>query len=363
MEYNRWLTGANWRVEWGNVARGCVGRTAVAESMKKAGEALEREEIALSLHCRGCGYNLRGLRAGGKCPECGLDVFETVLSTVDPAASRLPQLRDPNGVGDALVWLASCLLVTTLLQLAGPVAAGVDRLLFSGRVVVGEWTPSWLMWVAGCVVLVALWSVWKLAPPWGKEPQTGVWRDLWLMAAGLATWGMLSIGAWYFHRSLSSGWGAGGAWRGQVIPAAFHFVGIGAVILILAALRDVLRVIGERSREYRSARGGRQRVRDMIAAAIGIAAGEVLRVLGQMTGTESLQMLGAVVTGISTLMLVIGLVYLLVNAWWIRRALRRPPPTLRELFGAKSAEEEGAESGEGGERMEGGQESGKADGA
>jgi hypothetical protein len=48
----------------------------------EAGEA-EREEgeellVEEDLPCVGCGYNLRGLKEDGKCPECGLAIGESV---------------------------------------------------------------------------------------------------------------------------------------------------------------------------------------------------------------------------------------------------------------------------------------------
>ena len=51
------------------------------------------------------------------------------------------------------------------------------------------------------------------------------------------------------------------------------------------------------------------------------------------TGIETLVPLGTVVTSISALMVMIGLFYLVANAWWIRKALRCPPPRLEEVLG------------------------------
>ena len=57
--------------------------------------------VSASLHCRHCGYDLRGLDASGRCPECGFDVWSSVVHTVDPTSSRLPSLRNPIAVGNA----------------------------------------------------------------------------------------------------------------------------------------------------------------------------------------------------------------------------------------------------------------------
>ena len=74
----------------------------------------------------------------------------------------------------------------------------------------------------------------------------------------------------------------------------------------------------------------------MIAAIIGTAAGQLLRLLALWTGVEVLATLGIVVNSICTLMVVIGLAYLVVNTWWIRRSLRCPPPRLQEVLGPQT---------------------------
>ncbi len=322
----------------------CEGNRSVVESSESAVAKLDREVIGLSLNCRRCGYNLRGLKVGGKCPECGLDAWETVLSVVDPAASRLPLLRDPKGVGAALVWLISCLVAATALQLSRPVALRLDGFFSSGEFVASRWTPHSFMLLAGCVVLAGLWSVWKLAPLKENGSRGVVWRDIDLLAGGLLVWGALSIVGWFYHAPMGVSEPAS---DGEAARTAFHLAGIGAAGLILVGLKNVLRVIGERSREYRSARGGRQRVRDMIAGAIGMAAGQILQLTGSVFEVEAVRLVGTVVTWISALMLVIGLLYLLANAWWIRRALRKPPPSLRELFAPAGSENVGDDGGRG----------------
>src|SRR5438477_2160642 len=67
--------------------------------------------VITPIHCRQCGYYLRGLRADSRCPECGLEIWQSVLHTVDPAASRLPMLRNPRAVGDGIFVLTMCMLL------------------------------------------------------------------------------------------------------------------------------------------------------------------------------------------------------------------------------------------------------------
>ncbi len=63
---------------------------------------------------------------------------------------------------------------------------------------------------------------------------------------------------------------------------------------------------------------------------------EGFRIDGRATSLEAdIEILAGLFFGaISTLMVVIGLFYLVVNAWWIRRSLRCPPPRLDELIGS-----------------------------
>jgi hypothetical protein len=309
----------------------------VADTPEKAAAGLEHRELARSLYCRRCGYNLRGLRLGGQCPECGLDLWETVVSTVDPAASRLPRLHDPRGAGVALVWLAACLVLATLLMLARPVAHRLDETFAPlGEMVLSRFTPPWLMIIAGAITLAGLWSVWKLASRGDDDAPEEARGGLRRLAVGLVMIGALSILAGLMIPRLDV---APGVSR-LPVQAAGHVLMVTALIIIMLGLRGVFRAVGQRSREYRTARAGRQRARDMIAAGLGLGIGELVRLVAVAAELEVMQAFGTVVVWISTLMLVIGLIYLLVNAIWICTSLRRPPPTLQELLEAEAEVEE-----------------------
>jgi hypothetical protein len=307
---------------------------------------LDDHVVARSVRCRQCRYDLRGLRAGGQCPECGADIWSTLMQVVDPRVRRLPQLSNPRGVGDALVWLVACLVAAVLLQLARPVAHWLGRFEWVDARTITSFAPRALMLVAGCVVLLGLWSVVRLRPPAKAPDRPGVGRELAAIAAGLVIWSCVSIGVW------AADWVDGGFLVGRLLTDAemrwqtvVHLLGVTAFILIMVGLRRILAVIGERSREYRNARGGRQRILEMNVAAVGVAVGQVLRLIGheRRETPESrilpIEVVGSVMLWICTLMLVIGLLYLLANAWWIRRSLREPPPRLHDLLQPTDAPE------------------------
>ena len=47
--------------------------------------ALERRPVEDDRQCDQCGYNLRGLRFGGRCPECGTTIRYRRDPTAEPA--------------------------------------------------------------------------------------------------------------------------------------------------------------------------------------------------------------------------------------------------------------------------------------
>ncbi|MHC4218433.1 MAG: hypothetical protein ACYSU7_08250 [Planctomycetota bacterium] len=284
-----------------------------------------RGVVSSPVHCRRCGYNLFGLGADGACPECGLEIWETILHTVDPAASRLPRLHNPVAVGNALLWLMICGAVGALLLVARPIALGIDELDPNKVRNLAAWTPWFLPYASGFFAVAGLWSVWRLAPPRGQEPSGAVWRDVWLLGGSLLMWAVLVPVVTWFEMSAARQWLVNTIWLALAGVAVFGLIG----------LRGVLEIIGLRSRLYRTARSGRQGILSMVAAILGTALGHVIQLIAATAGgPRYLATFGIVIVIVSTLMLVIGLAYLVVNAWWIRHSLRCPPPALAEILKA-----------------------------
>jgi hypothetical protein len=278
------------------------------------------------IHCRRCGYNLYGLSADGPCPECGLDAWESILHTVDPAASRLPRINNPTAVGNALLWLMVFVAAGLLLLVVRPLALWIDAMDPVGLRRLADWTPPWFSLLAGVIGLAALFWVRTMTPQAGENPDSPLRRDIRWLGAGVAGWASLTLVMGTMEFDGKQPW---------VAPALWMAIA-GAAVVGLLGLRGVLKAVGLRSREYRTASGGRQGIRAMIAAIIGIAIGQVLRLLALGTGVGVLAALGIIISSICTLMVVIGLAYLVVNTWWIRQSLRCPPPQLREVLGPKS---------------------------
>jgi hypothetical protein len=302
-------------------------------------EDLARTIVVVPLHCRRCGYNLYRLRADGHCPECGTEIWQTILHTVDPAASRLPRLHNPAAVGQGLLWVQGALVVLTMLLGLRPLAEWIDRLDQSGLRDLTSSLPSWLGFLELPVILAGLWGVWRMLPADAKDPESKpVKRHLLLMAAGFLVGGVGLVALAVIEGRYGRGAGRDLARLAVTVPAIVGLLGLGGV----------LRIIGLRSRLYRTARSGRQGLLAMVAAMGGVAFGVALRVAGWLLADEgqvfdlagravemrrALLTAGSLVAVISILMLVIGLIYLTANIWWVSRSLRRPPPALGELLG------------------------------
>lgn len=280
---------------------------------------LERTLIAAELRCGRCGYNLRGLSPLGKCPECGHDIWATVVRTIDPAASRLPKLTNPKAVAWATLWIMLSAAMSAFLLAFGSVR---DALNVSHSGILGIATEHLAM--AACVTaLSGEIGVLILAPPRGKERSSTLWVRIWLLAIGFIAWAACN----YWWSTLVAGSSTPGA---QMIV---RIVMAASWVIALLGIDGILKAIGQRSRAYRTARGGRQSAQGMIAACAALCLGALVQGLARMNVLpRSVEMYGNVVAWASALMLLIGLAYMLINTLWIFRALIAPPPPLNALL-------------------------------
>jgi len=280
-------------------------------------------EVTPNLRCRACGYNLHGLRADGDCPECGLAIWRTILRETDPEISRLPRLHDARGVGNALVLLVAIMLVAGLMIAVGPVAARVESWGVQIPARLAFLQSPMMPYLTGVVVLVGLWSVWKLMPGRHDNDSPMAWRDIRLIGLGLVGWSVmfLLLGSVFNAPQL------------EMMRSSTVLVSHAFAASVLLGLRGVFRAIGERSRAYRRSREGRQNVGTMVAALLGVAAGDAIQLMHEARVVGDLWLeVATILRWVSGFMLLVGFVYLLGNAWWVRRAIARPPRSLDELL-------------------------------
>lgn len=269
----------------------------------------------------------------GRCPECGLDIWPSIIHMIDPTASKLPQLRDPRGVGNALVWLFICALLATALLAVSGMMLMLNLLPLNGLVGAVLHVPIDLPLLSGVAALASLWSVWKFMPPRGEPSEAAIRRDVWILALAMIGWAIVAFGLWERERT----WARMGLLPDSdlvlELRALAHVAIAIAAMFALHSIRGVLQTIGVRSREYRRAQGSRQGIKPMMVAALGVVIGSLCRYSGTMGAVPGIvPNIGLILVLVSMVMLLIGLGYLLVNAWWIRRVLRKPPPRLRDLL-------------------------------
>jgi hypothetical protein len=212
---------------------------------------------------------------------------------------------------------------SALLPALRPVARWLDAMDERGLRDLSSWVPAYLYAAAGIVAMAGLFGARRLAM---ALPASGSFRDNAMLGGGLGAWGALLIAASFVDRAAAQ-------WVVSVILVAAVAAG-GAALL---GLSGVLRLIGLRSREYRTARGSRQGIQAMVAALAVIAASHAARAAALATGHPRLGLLASTASSIATVMVVIGLFYLLVNAGWIHHSLRCPPPRLDQVLGSSNS--------------------------
>ena len=285
-----------------------------------------RTIVSTSVHCRQCGYDLKGLPVSARCPECGLDALETITQLVDPQASRLPRLRDPSAVGAGLLGLAvTYLLIAALVLLPRALPTILATLGMDGR-----W-PAWIVpprAVASAVGLLGLWWLHLLVRSPADEPADLARRSTRWLWRGQICWSLAVLAP------LLGEWGG---LRERVLLAPLEVLSVPFAITALLGLRGILELVGLRSRAYRDAKGGRQSIDALVGAILAGAAGNLGSAIGLWQGWPWLEAVGQTLFGVSAGLLLLGLVYLVVNCWWIRTSLRKPPPRLEELVATQGA--------------------------
>jgi predicted small integral membrane protein len=238
-------------------------------------------------------------------------------------------IRNPAAVGAGIFWLVAASFLASMLWVIRDLAGWLDRIDPTAGSRFSQWTPPQTKLIASVLVLIALSAVWRLSPPHKAVEAGVVRRDIRLLGIGLCFAGLAMLEltfAGLLEVRLTDQWAA--LYRPAITLSLVFFM-----FIAMIGLQGVLRVIGRRSRQYRTARGSLQNVHALMAVLVFIGLGILLEHAPTAWSDGGMwSNLGRTVTAISYVMLVVGLGYLFVNTLWIRRALRQQPPTLDELL-------------------------------
>jgi hypothetical protein len=192
--------------------------------------------------------------------------------------------------------------------------------------------------LSGVISLLMVPGIWMLWPARASLANTAVLRSIGILIIGVIGWGVLGMYQWFQIDDLAQ-------YRGMEradVPDQYMWLWISTklgmllfALIFLWGLNGILSEVGRRSRKYRSARGGRQRLREI---GIAIAIAGIGMVLAVVMDSQALHLIGVVVTIIANLVILIGLAFLIVNTLWIFQDLR-PRPSLEQLFQPRSEAE------------------------
>ncbi len=134
--------------------------------------------ISQSTPCPGCGYDLKGLRLDGRCPECGRPTIDTFGRPLGSTNGHV--LAELLGIaGRGLVWLIVATLMAAVVRRAGPLAMGVI-LLPPGVLAAGVWLACVGRLVLRGRHVLAVANRFALA-----DPVEAAWRP-WAVGAGVS---------------------------------------------------------------------------------------------------------------------------------------------------------------------------------
>ena len=112
--------------------------------------------LAIDVACRSCGYNLRGLRPGDRCPECGASIDQSLV------ADRL-QFANPawlRAVSGGVRQVRWGFIVTSLTALAALAVEAVFPSRSHGAI-----AAAVLGTTAALAALITCWGVWRATAP------------------------------------------------------------------------------------------------------------------------------------------------------------------------------------------------------
>ena len=277
--------------------------------------------IKRQLACIRCGYDLKSLFADSECPECGEPIRLTIIDTVDPAARRLLPLENPKATGNALVGISVFLFLSVACAVLVLLSNASEKLPIPNFVRLLE-DPIWIC-ISSALAAVAFLSLVPIIRMCYCGTIQGCRLGIVLTGLGLLSFAIL-MGAsrWILLGSIE---------YGTLITLLFDTI-LPALALgvTFTGLRRHVPWLGQRSREFRLAQGSRQRMNDLLAALVFVVIGRTSISISQHD--SNFATLGMIIMVLCITLILVGLLYLIRNTFWIRSALCSPPPSLQEIL-------------------------------
>ncbi len=273
--------------------------------------------LDVHVRCVRCRYDLAGLHAYGRCPECGSPVIASVAEHADAEVAGIAQPDDGHAASVAVVAVTAGPLACALLQGSGPAMRQVDALAGRGSSFPSQVErPAWLACAAviGVATALAARGLSRARNP-ALHASIGHGRLVRLQVAGWS-WCAVLAGAFAFSLMPAGNFASMPivALAAQMLPAVLWLMGAAPVLARLGAL----------SRTYREARHGQQSAELVsLTLAMGITLAVAMPAVRAALG-EDWAMVGSILALFLVLITLLGMAYMAANGWVIAQALRRP---------------------------------------
>lgn len=304
---------------------------------------LPRGTVRVTVHCLNCGYNLKGIDAAGRCPECGAPVQPTLQAVISADGGPLALLKSARVVAVSLVCLLSAVLCNAVLLWVPYLAAVVSQI----RSPAAPPRPDlslWHMAAVGLLAAIALTATVGLASPTGAEAQREYRRGLNWVRAGVIFWAILHLGLLLHDAMLPvprrEWWDL---FRMSMTRSALRIGLDVALLTVVLGLRPVVAFLALRSPPHR--RGGGASRQGLVALGVAILIvltgdaaalfASTLRNLGWLRGglADNVGVVLAMTLMVGSIMLTIALLNLTVDALRLAGNLVKRTYPLEEVIG------------------------------
>jgi hypothetical protein len=282
---------------------------------------LSQMQIALSLPCARCGYELRELAADGDCPECGEPIRLTIIEVIDPSSRRMKPVHNPKIVGNYLTAVVLFFFLAVMSAVLAILSKSPNSLPVPDFV--HTIPANSLVWVSSFLSIFAIVCLAPIMKMCKLSELVGCRKGIVLTFFGLCFWA-ISMSAISFVLLLGS---TKSTTVTMLLDTCVPAIAAGVVF---TGFKNLVPRLGQRSRAFRQAQGSRQRMNDLLAALTVVIVGRAM--LGASLPDSNLSLLGLIIMVMSISLIVIGLGYMVRNTIWIRNALITPPPALSRLL-------------------------------